>query len=294
MFHRLLVCTEFSDGVDRLAYFTPSLAKAGVEQIVFLHSVPLREGEGIPRVDSEKVAQARKMLEAATHDAPTDVDVKVEVESGRPIDTILKTATRYQTDLIILGMPIRTLLTEKLFGSTTMGLCQRITVPLMILRPQLISTYTSEELSLRCQHLFRYLLIPYDGSDSANYLIDRIKTIAQNGPTQSLERLHLCWVVDDVGRRGVPRDYQIDAARESLASVKADLDPLNVFINPIEVRQGNAVVEVLESAKMSDVSAIAVSSGSLGKILEWSSPSFAGELLRRSWHPLIYFPPKRD
>lgn len=294
MFHRLLVCTEFSDGVHRLVHFVPSLAETGVKQIIFLHSVPLRESEGIPRVDTEKVEQARHALEVALKGSPPDLDVQVEVQAGRPIDTILNVANQYQVDLIILGMPIRSLLTEKLFGSTTMGLCQRTSIPLMILRPQLISTYTSEELDLRCRHLFRYLLIPYDGSDSANYLVHRIQEMIQARPNHCPKRLHLCWVVDDGGRRGMPKEYQLDAARETLAKTKAVLEAPGVQINPIEVRQGNPIVEVLEAAKMSDVSAIVTSSGSLGKLQEWSSPSFAGELLRRSWHPLIYFPPKRD
>ncbi len=60
-----------------------------------------------------------------------------------------------------------------------------------------------------------------------------------------------------------------------------------------EVRQGDVLTEILEAALMDDVSAIATSSKSLGKLQELSDPSFTRELLHRSWHPIIYFPPSR-
>lgn len=292
MFKRLLFCTDFSDGVHRLAHFIPSLAKTGANQIVFFHAVPL-DGGTIPRVDEQAVQAARDRLSVALKDLPAGVDVKVEIESGRPSDLILKVAAKHQADLIILGMPIRGRITEKLFGSTSMKLCERTPLPLMVLRPQLISTYTSEELDLRCQHLFRNLLIPYDGSDTAKNLIQQIKTLAADRPASSLQQCHLCWVVEDVTRRDLPKDYHVEPARKELADIKAELESINLQVEPVEVRQGDPIVEILESAQMADVSAIATTSGSLGKVQEWSIPSFTRELLHQSWHPIIYFPPQR-
>lgn len=289
MFQNLLFCTDFSDGIQRLTRFVPSLTATGAKRIVFMHSVPFDGGE-IPRVDQEKVKWAREQLSDALTNIPAGVDVHIEVESGRPSELILKTAKTHQSDLIVLGTPVRGSLQEKLFGSTAMNLCQRTTVPLMVLRPQLISTYTSEELNLRCQHLFRWLLLPYDGSDTAKRLVSQIQTLASDRPDHSLERCHICWVVEDVTRRGVPRDLYVEPAKQGLASVKAQLTTSGLQVET-EVRQGDPVVEVLAIAQMADVSAIAVSSGSLGKLQELSMPSFTRELMRRSWHPIVYFPP---
>jgi nucleotide-binding universal stress UspA family protein len=292
MFQRLLICTDFSDGLHRLVHFVPSLAGAGIEQVIFLHAVPLWESGEIPRIDTEKVEWARQKLAAALQNPSAGVDVQVRVESGRPIDLILQAARDFQADLMILGIPNRNLLAEKLFGSTAIGLCQRTTVPLMTLRPQLISTYTSEELELRCRHLFRYLLLPYDDSEAARYLVKRIQKIAQTRSPQVLERCHLCWVVEDVGRRGLPKEYQVKQAEERLAQVKAELESVNLPVEA-EVRQGNPLLEVLDAAQMSDVSAIALSSEVPNKLIDWSVPGFTNEVLRRSWHPVIYFPPER-
>lgn len=292
MFQRIIICTDFSDGVYRLASCVPSLAAGGAKQIIFLHVVPLSEEREIPRPDEEKMQAARDRLSVALENVPDGVDVRVVVESGKPSDHILSNAKTHNADLIILGMPSRNLLAEKLFGSTTMNLCQRMAIPVMTLRPQLISTYTVEELDLRCRHLFRYLLLPYDGSAPSQHLVQQVKHYAQQ-PDSSLECCMLFWVVDPSGRSGsVFKEARAKEAEAKLAEVKADLEKLGLQVES-EVRLGDPVPEVLKAAEVHDISAIAASSGSLGKLIEWSVPSFTGEILRRSWHPVIYFPPKK-
>jgi nucleotide-binding universal stress UspA family protein len=289
MFQRLLVCTDFSDGLHRLVHFVPSLAAGGVKQITFLHVIPVSPGREIPRIDEQKVSAARDRL---TPPATEGVEVKVEVKWGRPIDQILGAAKEYQSDLILVGTPTRSLLTEKIMGSTMMELCKQISVPLMILRPQLVGAYTSEELNLRCRHLFRYLLLPYDGSQTADYLLSRVKQKAQDRPSDSLEECKLCWVYQASGRRDVPKAEFPEASKAKLAAARGELTALGLRVST-EVLEGTAIQEVLMTAQENDVSAIAISSGSLGKLIEISSPSFAGEVLRRSWHPVIYFPPAK-
>jgi nucleotide-binding universal stress UspA family protein len=292
MFQRLLICTDFADGLQRLVNFVPSFAASGIERLVFLHSIPLEDSDGVPRVDAKMLEQARDRLGVALNHTVAGIDVQVEVESGRPIDLILSAAKEHDVDLILVGTPTRSLLAEKFFGSTTVELAQRLAVPLMILRPQLIAPYTSEELALRCRHLFRYLLVPYHGSDGSKYLLQRLKEISQQ-PTGGQLQLHLCWVVEGLRRRDVPVAYQLQAAQTELETIAAELRALKVSIDPVEVREGDPIVEVLAAAQMADVSAIATTSSSANKLLRWSVPHFSDELLRRSWHPIIYFPSRR-
>ncbi len=164
--------------------------------------------------DTEKINHAHSVLAPALQNALAGVNVKVDVVSGRTIDSILRAAKTHQSDLIVLGMSVQSQLKQSLFGSTAVDLCQKAPVPLMILRPQLLSTYTAEELDLRCRHLFRWLLIPYDASDAARYLLERVKNFAQHRPGNSVARCNLCWVVDDVHRRELPKDYQVEPAQK--------------------------------------------------------------------------------
>lgn len=290
MFERCLICTDFSDGLYRLTEFVSSLAAGGIKQLTFLHSVPIWEEGEIPRIDQEAIASSKQRLQKQLKNITEGIEVKVEVPSGRPLDTIPKVAKAEKADLIIIGTSPHSLLQEKLFGSTATALVKASVTPLLILRPQLISTYRREELDLRCQHLWRCLLIPYNGSNSSKYLVQRLKESVQKCSESSLKQCLLMWVVDEGGRREIPKDYQLRDAQEQLNKVKAELEQLGLEVKT-EVGLGNPYEEILAAASVNDISAIAIASDSLGKIIEFPLRSFAGELMRRSWHPVLFFPP---
>jgi nucleotide-binding universal stress UspA family protein len=69
------------------------------------------------------------------------------------------------------------------------------------------------------------------------------------------------------------------------------LEKVNLQVET-EVKEGPSVTSILEMAVMADISAIAVSSGTIGKLQEWLISSFAAEVLRQSWYPVLFFPPQ--
>jgi nucleotide-binding universal stress UspA family protein len=288
MFQRSVICTDLTDGINRLTQFVPSLAANGMRNIKFLHVIPVSSEQEIPRLDNAAVERVKASLSAALKDVPAGVEVTIDVPWGKPSEQISSAAKASQADLVILGIPTRSRLDDKLFGSTTLNLCKQITTPVLTLRPQLISTYTTEELTLRCQHLFLSLLLAYNGSESSDYLVQRIKHYAQQ-PTSTLKSCVLAWVVE-VGRtRGYTRDYQLQQAEEKLAAVKQELESVGLTVETV-VREGEPIVEMLAIADYYDIRAIATSSGTLGRPLGWTVSSFTEELLRRSWHPVLYLP----
>ncbi len=292
MFRRLLVATDFSDGLLRLIQFIPDLAQVGLQQITFLHCVPLKEDRSVPHIDEAKLADARRRLEPALKNHPESMSINIEVTSGKPSQAILKATSQYDADLLLVATSTHSLLNEKLFGSTTSELATLVTIPLLILRPQLISAYTEEELALRCRHLFRYILIPYDGSESGKHLVAFIQQQAVNRPSRSLEACMLCWVVEPSGRQE-QRTFPTKLAEKqsALKAIKNRLEPLDLTVNH-QVREGNAISEIAQVALESDISVIALSSRHFGRLWEFSIPSFTGEMIRRSWHPILFVPPK--
>jgi nucleotide-binding universal stress UspA family protein len=283
MFERMLICTDFSDGLHRLADFAASLADGGIKQIVFLHVVPLSETGIIPKINSKKVELSQARLTAAVENSPATVDVKIEVQSGHPVQTILQVANSHQSELIVLGSQIHNSLMEMLRGSTMSELSRRTTIPLLILRPQLIAAFTTEELTLRCQHLLRYILIPYDGGEASNFLVKQIKQLAQKQTGRFLERCMLCWVTNSIPTQ---------TERNILSDAKVDLEAENLEV-AMNLRRGTPISEILELAQMDEISAIAISSGTIGKFQEWIVSSFTAELLRLSWCPVLFFPSSR-
>jgi len=101
----------------------------------------------------------------------------------------------------------------------------------------------------------------------------------------------LLWAIDEGGRKEVPIEYRLEEAREKLEAVKADLETLGLDVN-VEVRQGNPLLEILQTALEFDISAIATAYVTRGKLRDWTAPSFANEVLRRSWFPVLFFSPK--
>ncbi len=289
MFQRALICTDFTDGMYRLAQFVPSLVAGGFKSLVFFHNMSVESGREIPREDPELLEPARQRLQALLREVPKDVDVTVEVQLGRPSEGILRLAKQHRADIIFLGTPTRTLLEEKLFGSTTASLADKTGVPLVILRPQLVSTYTTAELELRCAHLFRYLLVPYDGTDGGKNLIRKIHQQVKDNPNSVLERVRLLWVIDDNVRRELHGDNPIQQAEKELDRLQAELAALNLVVSTTIV-EGNPLEEIMKTAEMHDIGAIATCSRDIGGILRWSAPSLTREILRCSWHPVLFFP----
>lgn len=289
MFQRALLCTDFTDGIGRLTQFAHSLARSGLQQLVFFHNVAVEAEREIPRAEPEPLNQARQRLVDALQDLPSGLEVLVDVQVGRPSSNILRLAEHHGSDVIFLGTPTRTMLEEKLFGSTTIRITERTKIPLIILRPQLISTYTTRELDLRCEHLFRYLLIPYDGSPGADYLVQRIKDQVMSNPHSTLERCRLLWVIDDSVRPELLGDTPLKTAQDRLGQVQSELADLGLVANA-SVVEGDPLTEILGAAQQYDISAVATCPRGMGGFMQWSAPSLPREILRASWHPVLFFP----
>ena len=292
MFKSCLVCTDFSDGLHRLVNFVPDFAKAGITKIVFFNSVPLWEEGEVPRINEEKIAEVKERFNSAIKDIPEGVEVKVEVLSGKPLDTIPRVLKTHPVDVILTGTPMRSFLQEKCFGSTSVGLGKLTDIPLTIIRPQLITTYTTEELSLRCQHLWQYLLIPYKEGKAARYLIEQIKQQVEKYPNSSLKKCMLISVIEEGGRTSMLNEHRISEAEEKLTSVKAELEELGLEVNTA-IRQGNPIQEIMDAALEFDISAIAIATDYRNTLFEWTAPSFANDLMRRSWFPVVFYSPKK-
>ncbi|MDY6940622.1 MAG: universal stress protein [Cyanobacteriota bacterium] len=294
MFQRILICTDFKDGMQRLVRFVPSLAKSGLRQIVFCHVAPPLDDREICKVDEEAMAKARERLSVALENVPDGVEVEIDVDSGKFADIILKIVKKHDSDLILLGTQPRTLLNQKLFGSNTIELTQRSSVPLMAIRPSMISTYTNEELELRCAHLFRSLLVPYDGTDEDNGLLKQIERYSEKIGDTCFEECLLGQVLDVAGqRREVRQENAEEEARKQLEPIKTQLEEMGLKAG-IDVRSGDPLAGILDMALEYNISAIAIAARSVpNRLIDWSRPSFSSQILRSSWHPVIFVPAEK-
>ncbi|WP_299044706.1 universal stress protein [uncultured Thermosynechococcus sp.] len=290
MFKNILIPTDLHDGLPKLTHYLEALKTAGARKLIFLHARPINEDGDKPRLREERLQQVRDLLQIDPASIPADLKAEAIIENRRPADAILDAVEKHQVDLVLASRPIRNLLDEKLFGSTTIEVLQRIKVPVMIMRPQVLWVMTTAELNLRCQNLFRHLLVPYDHSPSAQHLVQQLREGVKKPDQASIASLTFCWIISDAGKGELGIGEQRPKAEKILADLKQEFTGYGLNVET-EIRFGNPVVEAQLAAYDRDIHGIAVSSGSVGKIWELSIPSFAGEIIRRCVFPVIYFPP---
>jgi nucleotide-binding universal stress UspA family protein len=287
MFQRLLICTDLNDGLQRFVQCADAFAAAGVTQLSVLYIRPIEATVGVPKLDASEVETITQKIRGVTP-TQTALQVDVVVKMGTVVDAILQTVAEQRSDLVVLGTASKNPLSESLFGSTTRALAQKTNVPLVIFRPPIITVMTLEELKLRSQHLCRNLLLPYDGSEASVYLVDQIQQGTKVGG-ETVEECTLCFVQGENSKFVSDNPEAMQIIEAKLAPAEAKLSQAGIRLARV-IRSGNAAAQILAAAQEADVSAIAIASNSLGKLVEWTTPSLTGELLRRSWYPVLFFP----
>ena len=297
MFERVLVATDLEDGMYRLGLCLKDFHDHGVKKLSFVHAVPWgdRQMGGVPDSLDDEIAAAKAIISKYIDPKVTEktLDPKIIVKVGKPEEVLQRAIEELNAEVLVLGPPGRSLLAEKVFGSTTMKLIQHLKIPVLIMRPQLVASMTVAELKLRCGHLFDYLLVPCDLESSRQRLLDMLSPMLCR--QTRCESVMLMSVVDDSSRR-----YSEEDTEELCKAADAQLRELGVYFteqvgHPLSieysVRVGSPVKEILATAQEEDITAIATSSTNIGKIWELTVPSITGEILRRSWHSVLFFPP---
>jgi len=290
MLQHCLICTDLKDGLQRLTKFVDSLEHSGLTEITFLHSVPLWTQGEIPRVDNDKIKEVKTYFDSQLSYTSQTIKVNVEVVSGEAVNNIIDLVNKQNIDFVILGTSIRSAIQESLFGSTATNLTKKLQIPVMILRPQLISIFRIEELALRCEHLNRFWLLPYKGGKSSRYLIDQVKKSCEKQCLNTHRQILLLTVVEDISRSQLLVENNIVEAKKELITIKKELESVGLDVVDCLVKKGDPISETLNVALEYDISTIAIADDRDNILLDWTIRSFGQEILHRSWFPLLYFP----
>jgi nucleotide-binding universal stress UspA family protein len=294
MFKRILIATDGEDGLDRLGKCLGFLRDGGIEHVGFVRAVAWKDDAlGIPDETVPEIVAAEAALRNCCGSIPTGLVLEMCVQIGKPAEVIQRAIQQFHSDLVIMGTAVRDLLTEKVFGSNTMQLLPKLQIPLLVVRPQLIGAFTLEELQLRCRSLFRYLLVPYGFDESAQQFLGALTKLLLASPDHQCQSLQLLYVVDPSARSSQMSHPQVlqQTYQQDLEGVRQTLIQAAPEVKiTTQVRIGTPVQEILRAAAEADVTAIATSSQRAGRFWEWSVPSLTGEILRRSWHPVLFVP----
>jgi len=99
-------------------------------------------------------------------------------------------------------------------------------------------------------------------------------------------------VVDDCGRKSFLAEQRVEEATTNLKAVKEELEALDIEVNTL-VKVGNPLQEITTAALDFDISAIAIATDYRNSLLQWTVRSFANDVMRSSWFPVLLFSPKK-
>lgn len=147
MYDRILIASDGSNLSKKAVAHGLKLAKATGAEVVAVHVVPrypVSYFEGSVALGNNEVAQIearwRERGEAIVAEASKsagNLNVKVKtvvVTSDRVAESLIKAATKYKSDLIVMASHGRKGLSRVLLGSETMDVLTHSKVPVLVLR----------------------------------------------------------------------------------------------------------------------------------------------------------------
>jgi nucleotide-binding universal stress UspA family protein len=129
--------TDFSEPSHAAWQVACALAQTYQARLVALHVVfpaTVAYGEVVStEVVEQQMSSARQALEQLQ---PTEPGIKVEriLETGDPVEVILRTAAKLPADLIVLGSHGRTGLARLLLGSVAEQVVRKATCPVLVVK----------------------------------------------------------------------------------------------------------------------------------------------------------------
>ena len=135
----LLVAHDFSDCGNAALVSAVDLARTG-DQLILLHVHPYEfvRGEhttGATTYDAEERDRRtlQEMADKLASETP-DLETKVSVQLGVPVETILEEATREGVDVIVMGTHGRTGMARLVLGPVAEQVVRAAKVPVMVVK----------------------------------------------------------------------------------------------------------------------------------------------------------------
>ena len=183
MYKRIMVPTDCS-GFDREA-IRVALRVAGRSdaklRLVRVLTTGAFFGAGDTRANNHSVPTVKKERDnaltelyalAAECRRASDVDVTVALESGPVADALEGYAKRNNIDLIVISSHGRGGFSRLSLGSVADALIRRTTIPVLIVKPP------ASYLNPQVRSAFRRIVVPLDGSDLAEQILEPVMTLA--------------------------------------------------------------------------------------------------------------------
>lgn len=222
-------------------------------------------------------------------------DVQLHVRFGRPADEILTFAQEIDADVIVTSTHGRSGIGQWVFGTVTDRVLRGATCPVLLVRPR-------AEGEARPRPDYRHILVPLDGSETAEQVLPYVRALIQ--PQQT--RIDFISVlVAGLGDQTValltsyPPGLQLASTvfyhaeislRGYLRSVAASLRECGAYV-VVTVRRGSPVDEILGYACEVEADMITMTTHGLSGPSQWTYGNVASKVLQGASSPVLLVQP---
>jgi nucleotide-binding universal stress UspA family protein len=282
MMQTVLIPTAFTEDCRRVIDFASGLPGIGVKRAVLLNVVDASGMEG--PVIAAKVDHVRSKLTARARDLEAaGLTVEVQVKTGDPVREISLAAQMMHVDAIVLGSHGKSVIDELLVGSISERILTDVSVPVLIVRFDLLRRFSEPEKLLA--DFGDRLLVPTDFSQAADRAFATALDLEAAGLVGEIVLLH---VVD----RSVGEDRIVDAEHEA-ADRMAELVKIAAArgVNATQiVTVGDATRVILDEIATRRCSGVVMGSRGLNPFAEAFVGSTSKTLIRQAPCPVLTVP----
>ncbi len=281
MFRSLLFPTDFSQFNERLAFCLPDLKPLGIEEIVFLNVVELGPQIGFASDSFEHMlawkTDAGPRLEALRlHVEKAGLRSRRRLELGKPALEIVRVAEEERVSLIAMGSHGHGFIRGMLLGSVTHDVVQHASVPVLVLKLELVKHLATTDCDFVCQHLFRRVLLPTDFSERAADALYLVKNMRATG----LRDVILLHVPED------DHDCEDEQLKAQLDRIRAELQFFGFDVTTM-VANGSPAKVINETAREQDVSLIVIGAKGGSDAADVLLGSVSDEVVCRHVRPVL-------
>jgi nucleotide-binding universal stress UspA family protein len=135
-FRRILVATDFSQGVRDAVTYAFSIAQESHASVTVLHAIDDVSADLDPRYREPLILGVQTQLEKLVPQGVRDwCEVRTRVETGVPFSTILKVVMTGKFDLLVMNTHGQSMLDRALLGSTVERVVRSASCPVLLIPP---------------------------------------------------------------------------------------------------------------------------------------------------------------
>ncbi len=275
---KLLIATDFSPPAQKLLNCIDEFRTMGLEEIVLVHVVDIRLGEGLSISLKQEAEERLKQVEDTLKNK--GFRTKLFTPIGFAASEIVNIARQEEVSLILIGSKGKGVIKEVFLGSTTFDVIRLAETPVLI--EKYIKNEEDQYVNV-CISKFDRVLLPIDFSDCSELIIERAKALS--GTTKEI-------VLLTVVEQGESQQ-EIEASKQEyqrlMAEIAQPLEKLGITVK-VRIEEGTPSQKIVATAEAEEVGSILMGTRGRGIIKALLLGSTSDAVARISKRPVLLIP----